>query len=580
MCSIIVTFNESDPSVLRSMAESIRHRGPDSFEILENGCHGIAACRLSIFGDSDGPMIYTDPVTGHVVLLNGEIYNYEDLWRDLAVKGIQRRSNFEAELIARLYELHGIDFAGHLKGMFAIAILDGQRLILARDRFGIKPLHYAKSGGSILVSSEIKGILSHPRITPVLNIMALEETRVFGYVTDPEATFFQGIRQIHPGAIVAFSDDGKVETKRFGVLPPARFLNGNGLPDYEEACTQVRDHVIKAVGGMYRHGQMEKGIYLSGGVDSSTIALVARRLLGYPVQTFTLTDSEENSDFHAARRVAQALGTRHHEYLVTVADYWRAVPDYIAHYESLMAGGVFHIQGGVAFHLLSQRIAQNVKVAFSGEGADELFGGYYWIYTHPLGFSDRIRCNLQDILPNDRMAGYVNRLFPEPEDERVYRRNLFDHLLRAGLSNYHLQSVDRSAGAFGFEIRPLYLDDDLSQYAMELPIEYKTPDKKTTKMILKDAFRKDFAAAGIGWVHERLKYGMPEAISTIDKVIEGQVASVISDDELNRHPLGPTLGSKMNLLLYDLFERIFFRGWDHRAPNPPEDSLLARVWPE
>ena len=103
MCSIIVTFNESDPAVLRSMAESIRHRGPDSFEILGNSRHGIAACRLSIFGDSDGPMIYTDPVTGHVVLLNGEIYNYEDLWRDLAVKGIQRRSNLEAELIARLY---------------------------------------------------------------------------------------------------------------------------------------------------------------------------------------------------------------------------------------------------------------------------------------------------------------------------------------------------------------------------------------------------------------------------------------------------------------------------------------------
>lgn len=580
MCSIIVTFNESDPAILRSMAESIRHRGPDSFEILESSHYGIAACRLSIFGDSDEPMIYTDPVTGHVVLLNGEIYNYEDLWRDLAVKGIQRRSNLEAELITRLYELHGLDFAGHLKGMFAIVILDGQRLILARDRFGIKPLHYAKSGGSILVSSEIKGILNHPKITPALNMSALEETRVFGYVTDPEATFFQGIRQIHPGAIVAFSDDGTVETKRFGVLPPARFLNDNGLPDYEEACTQVRDHVIKAVEGMYRHGQMEKGIYLSGGVDSSTIALVARRLLGYPVQTFTLTDSEENPDFQAARQVAKALGTRYHEYFVTPNDYWRAVPDYMAHFESLMAGGVFHIQGGVAFHLLSRRIAQNVKVAFSGEGADELFGGYYWIYTHPLGFSDRIRRNLQDILPNDRMACYVNRLFPKPEDERVYQRNLFDHLLRAGLSNYHLQSVDRSAGAFGFEIRPLYLDDDLSQYAMELPIEYKTPDKKTTKRILKDAFRKDFAEAGIGWVHERLKYGMPEAVSTIDKAIEGQVAAVIADDELKRHPLSRILGSKMNLLLYDLFEQIFFRGWDHRSPCPPGNSLLARVWPE
>jgi len=577
MCSIIVTFNEAEPEILRSMIESIRHRGPDSFEVWENGRHGIAARRLSIFGDSNAAMIFEDSVTGNIILLNGEIYNYEELWRDLAKRGIVRQSSLEAELINRLYEVYGLDFARYLKGMFAIVILDDQRLILARDRFGIKPLHYAKTGRKIFVSSEIKGLLSHPMITPVLNMKALEETRVFGYMTDQDATFFEGIHQVHPGAVVAFSDDGMVEKRQFGILPAARFHNGNGLPDYEEACTQVRDHVIKAVEGMFHHGQMEKGIYLSGGVDSSTITLVARRLLGYPVQTFTLTDSKENPDFLAARGVAQALGTRHHEYFVTARDYWCAVPDYMAHYESLMAGGVFHIQGGVAFHMLSQRIAQNVRVAFSGEGADELFGGYYWIYTHPLGFSDRIRHNLQDILPNVRMTDYVDRLFPKPEDERVYRRNLFDHLLRAGLSNYHLQSVDRSAGAFGFEIRPLYLDDDLSQLAMELPIKYKVPDKKTTKMILKDAFRKDFAEAGIGWVHERLKMGMPGAISVIDQEIEATVAAVISDEELIKHPLGDMLGSKMNLLLYDIFEHIFFRGWDHREPNPPEDSLLARV---
>lgn len=577
MCSIIVTFNEAEPEILRSMAESIRHRGPDSFEVWENGRHGIAACRLSIFGDPTAAMIFKDSVTGNIILLNGEIYNYDELWRDLAKRGIVRQSSLEAELINRLYEVYGLDFARYLKGMFAIVILDRQGLILARDRFGIKPLHYAKIGRNIFVTSEIKGILSHPRITPVLNMKALEETRVFGYMTDQDATFFEGIHQVHPGAVVAFSDDGMVEKRQFGILPAARFHNGNGLPDYEEACTQVRDHVIKAVEGMFHHGQMEKGIYLSGGVDSSTIALVARRLLGYPVQTFTLTDSKENPDFLAARGVAQALGTRHHEYFVTARDYWCAVPDYMAHYESLMAGGVFHIQGGVAFHMLSQRIAQNVRVAFSGEGADELFGGYYWIYTHPLGFSDRIRNNLQNILPNEQMADYVERLFPKPEDERVYRRNLFDHLLRAGLSNYHLQSVDRSAGAFGFEIRPLYLDDDLSQLAMELPIKYKVPDKKTTKMILKDAFRKDFTEAGIGWVHERLKMGMPGAISVIDQEIEATVAAVISDEELIKHPLGDMLGSKMNLLLYDIFEHIFFRGWDHREPNPPEDSLLARV---
>ena len=164
MCSIIVTFNEAEPEILRSMAESIRHRGPDSFEVWENGRHGIAACRLSIFGDPTASMIFKDSVTGNIILLNGEIYNYEELWRDLTKRGIVRRSSLEAELISRLYEVHSLDFARHLKGMFAIVILDDQRLILARDRFGIKPLHYAKTGRKILVSSEIKGILNHPKI--------------------------------------------------------------------------------------------------------------------------------------------------------------------------------------------------------------------------------------------------------------------------------------------------------------------------------------------------------------------------------------------------------------------------------
>ena len=115
---------------------------------------------------------------------------------------------------------------------------------------------------------------------------------------------------------------------------------------------------------------------------------------------------------------------------------------------------------------------------------------------------------------------------------------------------------------------------------MELPIEYKVPDKKTTKMILKDAFQKDFEKAGIEWVHQRYKMGMPAAISGIDQEIEAKVAEVISGEEITRHPLGDILGSKMNLLIYDLFEHIFFRGWDHREPIPPEDSLMARVWPE
>ncbi len=580
MCTIVVTFNENEPEILRAMAMAVRHRGPDTLETWTSECHGVAACRLSIFGDKDAPMVYRDPVTGMIVLLNGEIYNYRDLWNELSRQGYWPSTDLEAELIAQLYSVHGKDFAFRLKGMFAIAILDDSKLVLVRDRFGIKPLYYYQVGKTTLVCSEIKGLLAHPKVSPVLNATALDETYVFGYVYSQEKTFFQGIKQVLPGSVVSIDSAGVVARSIFGMLPPARQLNGCFGYDYPAAVQQTRHLLIQAVERMLQHGSMEKGLYLSGGVDSTTIAYVARRELDYPLKTFTLGDSPDTPDFQMARLVANALGTDHKEFLISTDDYWRWLPDYLAHYESLMAGGVFHIQGGLAFHILSRFISDHVRVAFSGEGADELFGGYYWIYTHPLGFSDRIRRRLSRLQKNSRLMDFVETIFPEPEDEGLYRRNLFDHLLRGGLSNYHLQSVDRSGGAFGFEIRPLYLDDDLSQWAMELPIEYKVPGKETTKRILRDAFREDFETQHIQEVTTRLKMGMPSAVANLDAKISEQVEHAITDEEIRRHPLSNLLDSKMGLLLFDLFEHIFFHGWDHHNDTPPPGSFLSRVWPE
>ena len=581
MCSIVVTFNESDPDIIKAMSEKVRHRGPDGYEVMTNSHYSVGACRLAIFGQKDATMIYSDQVTDYVVLLNGEIYNYSELWSEISKHGFYPKTDLEAELIARLYQIHGKDFVKYLKGMFAIVIIENDGILLARDRFGIKPLYYKQSGHKLLVSSEIKGILSHSEVSSSLDIEALEETRVFGYVVGQDKTFFKGINQVKPGEAIEFSGDGQARSTIYNRIPHARYMAECGAVDYDEACFQLRSNVISAVQKMFCHGDMEKGVYLSGGIDSSIIALVAKRILNYPVQTFSFGDSEENPDFIAARKVARALGIKHNEYIVSIPEYLRALPDYVAHYESLMAGEVFHVQGGIAFHLLSKKVSESVKVAFSGEGADELFGGYNWIHTHPLGFSDRIRNNLNKLLPNERMSGIVNRLFPSPEDEKKYRRNVFDFLTRSGLSNYHLQSVDRSAGAFGFEIRPLYLYDDLSQHALEMPIEFKVPDNKsTTKIILRDAFRKDFEEAGLLWVTERKKYGMPSAVSNIDREISKTINKTITDEELCSHPLGHLLASKMNLLLYDLFEHVFFKGWDHSSLNPPHGSLLERIWQE
>ena len=580
MCTLVATLNENSQGILQNMAEATRHRGPDSFEVKSEAVNGIAAARLSIFGDSSAPMIFKDSVTECTVLLNGEIYNYTELWSRLSEFNRKPVTTLESELIAVLYDVFGLDFASQLKGMFAIAIVDNDNLILVRDRFGIKPLYYTHKGKKTIVCSEIKGILQHPEIKPELNYSALEETKVFGYVSSPSITFFKSIHQVNPGTVMVMDSAGIKVSKAFGELPKAKYNGSKPLCNVSNLVEETRKRLINAVDRMFKHGDMTKGVYLSGGLDSSTITMIATKILGYKVPTFTLADNCDVNDFSMSRKVARALGTDHHEYIITEKDYWRALPDYMAHYESLMAGGVFDVQGGVAFHLLSQKVAENVKVAFSGEGADELFGGYYWIYTHPLGFSDRIRNNFVGLENNKELNILISTLFPEPEDEKEYRRNLFDFLLRGGLSNYHLQSVDRSAGAFGFEIRPIYLDDDLSQWAMELPIDYKVPDKNSTKLILREAFRDEFEQLGLSCVLDRKKMGMPAAIATLDHVIKQRVHQSITDNELTAHPLGGILGSKLNLLLYDLFEHIFFKGWNHNDVPPPKDSLVRRVWPE
>jgi len=228
-----------------------------------------------------------------------------------------------------------------------------------------------------------------------------------------------------------------------------------------------------------------------------------------------------------------------------------------------VAGGVFDIHGGVAFHLMSETVSEHVKVAYTGEGADELFGGYYWPYTHPLGFADRIKNRLKSNGSVNGIHKSVERLFPLPEDECTYRRNVFNTLIQGGLTNYHLQSVDRSAGAFGFEIRPPYLFDDLATFVLNLPIEYKVPDKQITKRILREAFKPELERLGLDWVPTRLKEGMPAAVSNLAPLISERMESSIADSTLSQHPLRNYLRSKTDIYLYNIFAEIFLPGVDY-----------------
>jgi len=551
MCGICGIYNEKNLSAVTAMLESIRHRGPDFFATMLFGNHSLGECWLNIVSNKDDVLPFVDGENKIALLFNGEIYNYQEIKRDLIKDGYIFSSNTDSEIIIPLYKKYKNDFAKHLKGMFAIAIIDQDQILLARDKFGIKPLYYHRIKDKLIFGSEIKSLLQYPEVPAELDQESLEELMVFGYVFSEERTLLREIYQVPPGCLITF--DGNSVSKQRHYQMPAPFYLNNGNIDYEESVSQLTSTLLKTFELLHKHGDSEKGIYLSGGVDSTLMAVLSREILEGPVHTYTLYDSEDAPDFNYAKKVAKAIGSDHHELFVTPSDYLDELPNFIYHYENLVAGGVFDIQGGTAFQILSKYISRHHKVAFTGEGADELFGGYYWVYTHPLGFSDRIRERASLLPTQSKARELVENIFPYPENERLYRKNLFDILMKSGLSNYHLWSVDRSCSSFGFETRPPYLYDDIAEFALSLPIDFKAPNKSMTKMILKDVALPYLKKYNLADIVNRKKYGMPAALEHITPQIRSILHSLIPEGIINRHPFKQYFKTALDVLMFDLF---------------------------
>ena len=551
MCGICGIYNEKNLSVVTAMLESIRHRGPDFFATMLFGNHSLGECWLNIVSNKDDILPLVDSENKIALLFNGEIYNYQEIKRDLIKDGYIFSANTDSEIIIPLYKKYKNDFVKHLKGMFAIAIIDQDQILLARDKFGIKPLYYYHHDEKLIFGSEMKSLLQYPEVPAELAQESLEELMVFGYVFSENRTLLKEIYQVPPGCLITF-DGNSISKQRYYQMPSPFYLNNKDM-DYEDSVSQLTTTLLKTFELLHKHGNSEKGIYLSGGVDSTLMAVLSREILEGPVNTYTLYDSEDAPDFNYARKVAKAIGSDHHELFVTPSDYLNELPNFIYHYENLVAGGVFNIQGGIAFQILSKYISRNHKVAFTGEGADELFGGYYWIYTHPLGFSDRIRERASLLPTQSKARELVENIFPYPEDEETYRKNLFNILMKSGLSNYHLWSVDRSCSSFGFETRPPYLYDDIAEFALSLPIDFKVPNKSMTKMILKDVALPYLKKYNLTDIVNRKKYGMPAALEHITPQIRSILHSLIPDEIINRHPFKQYFKNALDVLMFDLF---------------------------
>jgi asparagine synthase (glutamine-hydrolysing) len=378
MCGIAgeVRWDGRAPGDVGAPLATLRHRGPDA-EGAFGGEHGwVGQTRLSIIDlqTGDPPIANEDESLG--VAFNGEIYNFRQLREDLRVRGHRFASEGDTEVIAHLAEEHEpAEMAARLEGMFGVGVLDRRsgRLVLARDRFGKKPLYYFRDRERLVFGSELKALFADPSVPRRLRPEAIPDYLTFGYVPTPD-TFFQGVYSVPPGHVLVADgpDDVRVEPywePRF----PGAFGNGVEPLDLtpEEAAERVRE-ALRAAVERRLVSDVPLGAFLSGGIDSSAVVALMAQAGGGPVKTFTIgfEDDEGFDERPYARAVAQRYGTEHTEFVVR-PHAAELVERLVEHYDQ-----PFGDSSSLPTYLLCEQTAGHVKVALSGDGGDELFGGY------------------------------------------------------------------------------------------------------------------------------------------------------------------------------------------------------------
>ena len=376
ICGIATTHGVADVETLRSMSDLLVHRGPDSAGEHVDGGVALAARRLSILDLEHGDQPIANEDGSCVVVQNGEIYNYPELRRELERAGHVLRTRCDTEALVHLYEEHGVGFAERLRGMFAVAIWDAsrRRLVLARDRYGIKPLYYRHAGDELRFASELRAL---PR--GEIDLDALEAFLAFNSIPAPYS-IFRDVRKLPAGHVLVW-EAGAVTLERYARPGPAsadEIRTGDEAELVEELRARLRDSVRA-----HLLSDVPVGVLLSGGVDSAALAALAAQETPEAVHTFTIGFAERSFDERAdARLVAERYGTRHHELLV------RPEPELLLQALADTFDEPFADSSALPTYLVSQLAADHVKVALSGEGGDELFGGYY-TYAADL-FADRV----------------------------------------------------------------------------------------------------------------------------------------------------------------------------------------------
>ncbi len=398
-----------ETATIRRMCDAIVHRGPDEEGILVKDGVGLGMRRLSVIDLAGGHQpIFNEDRTVWIVY-NGEIFNFLELRQELEKRGHRFSTNSDTEVIVHLYEELGSSCVDKLRGMFAFALYDERRrrLLIARDRLGKKPLHYALVNQQLLFGSEIKALLAVAPDLAVINRQALMQYLYFGYIPDP-LTAFLPIQKLPPGHLLEF-EAGKVQVRKYWDLPQYSTYK----PRNEEECLEEIDHRLAEAVRIRLIADVPLGAMLSGGTDSSTVVALMARASSRPVKTFSIGFRHDDFDeSHYARMVAEKFGTDHHELILE--------PKVVETVETLTRGleEPFGDSSMLPTYYISCLARQHVTVALSGDGGDELFAGY-----------DRYRTQMKR-QAFDRVPNWARRLFREhifPRLPRTMRGRKFSY---------------------------------------------------------------------------------------------------------------------------------------------------------
>jgi len=562
-----------DEALLGAMCDAIRHRGPDDDGRRIIGAAALGMRRLSIIDVAGGQQPITNESGDVTVVYNGEIYNYHELRARLLKAGHQLSTRSDTETLVHLYEDDGDRLVDSLRGMFGFAIWDTrrQRLLLGRDRLGIKPLYYWERPDGLSFASELRSFLVDPAFDPQLSEEAIALYLAFGYVPDPHC-IFRHVRKLAPGHVLTWNRDEGLSVRRY--WSPLRPELSIEAPEAAQELRRLLEDAVRS----HLESEVPLGAFLSGGIDSSTVVALMARAMDRRVQTFSIgfEEPEYNEAPHAARVAAQ-LGTDHTE-LIVRPDADQLVEDVIQGFDEPFADS-----SALPTLLVSHLARERVTVALSGDGGDELFGGYTryaevsgmappaprqirrllrglalmrrpgakgraWMLNQGSGNRGRYASTVTSPLSVEeggiasaavaRVTGSMEHML-DPWFDRFGSRDFATQMMLVDLETYLpgdiLTKVDRMSMAVSLEARVPILDHHVVEFAMGLPSRLKMHGS-TSKWILRQAIadlvpdtvltkpKQGFAVPLAEWFRGPLRYRI-EALAARDAAIDDYVDS-------------------------------------------------------